>query len=421
MATLIKQATVLNSNSEYNNKKVDILIEGGKIAEIKRSITPKVNCKTIEGDDLYVSIGWMDMQAVFCDPALEHKETIESGTKAASAGGFTAVCVHGYNQCSINNKSTVEYILNKSDKLVDLYPIGSITVKTEGKELAEMYDMQLAGAKAFSDFKHPLMHAGVFMRAMQYANNFNSFVIAHCNDTNLSHGGQMNEGATSTSLGLKGMPAIAEEIMLERNISLLEYTGGKLHIPTISTAGSVELIKKAKANGLNITAGVAAINLMYDDSVLKDFDSNYKVDPPLRTKKDVEALRKAVDNGIIDVIVSDHNPQDSESKDLEFDLADFGIINLQTAFNCVAEAFKNKDIHKAIDALSVNPRNILGVEVPKFNEGEEANLTLFSLKQTSQLTEKNNQSRSKNSPFLNKTLQGKVIGVINGSKSFINA
>jgi dihydroorotase len=209
--------------------------------------------------------------------------------------------------------------------------------------------------------------------------------------------------------------------MLERNISLLEYTGGKLHIPTISTAGSVELIKKAKANGLNITAGVAAINLMFDDSVLKDFDSNYKVDPPLRTKKDVEALRKAVDNGIIDVIVSDHNPQDSESKDLEFDLADFGIINLQTAFNCVAEAFKNKDIHKAIDALSVNPRNILGVEVPKFNEGEEANLTLFSLKQTSQLTEKNNQSRSKNSPFLNKTLQGKVIGVINGSKSFINA
>lgn len=421
MATLIKQATVLNSNSEYNNKKVDILIEGGKIVEIKKTISPKANCKIIEGDDLHVSIGWMDMQAVFCDPALEHKETIETGAKAASAGGFTAVCIHGYDQCSINNKSTVEYILNKSDKLVDLFPIGSITVKTEGKELAEMYDMQLAGAKAFSDHKHPIIHAGVFMRAMQYANNINSFVIAHCNDTHLSHGGQMNEGSTSTSLGLKGMPAIAEEIMLERNISLLEYTGGKLHIPTISTAGSVELIKKAKANGLNITAGVAAINLMYDDSVLKDFDSNYKVDPPLRTKKDVEALRKAVDNGIIDVIVSDHNPQDSESKDLEFDLADFGIINLQTAFNCIAEAFKNKDIHKAIDALSLNPRNILGIEVPKFNEGEEANLTLFSLKQTSQLTEKNNQSRSKNSPFLNKTLQGKVIGVINGSKSFINA
>ncbi|MFO0357502.1 MAG: dihydroorotase [Sphingobacteriaceae bacterium] len=421
MATLIKQATVLNSNSEYNNKKVDILIEGGKIVEIKKTISPKANFKIIEGDDLHVSIGWMDMQAVFCDPALEHKETIETGAKAASAGGFTAVCIHGYDQCSINNKSTVEYVLNKSDKLVDLFPIGSITVKTEGKELAEMYDMQLAGAKAFSDHKHPIMHAGVFMRAMQYANNINSFVIAHCNDTHLSHGGQMNEGSTSTSLGLKGMPAIAEEIMLERNISLLEYTGGKLHIPTISTAGSVELIKKAKANGLNITAGVAAINLMYDDSVLKDFDSNYKVDPPLRTKKDVEALRKAVDNGIIDVIVSDHNPQDSESKDLEFDLADFGIINLQTAFNCIAEAFKNKDIHKAIDALSLNPRNILGIEVPKFNEGEEANLTLFSLKQTSQLTEKNNQSRSKNSPFLNKTLQGKVIGVINGSKSFINA
>lgn len=421
MATLIKQATVLNSNSEYNNKKVDILIEGGKIVEIKKTISPKANCKIIEGDDLHVSIGWMDMQAVFCDPALEHKETIETGAKAASAGGFTAVCIHGYDQCSINNKSTVEYILNKSDKLVDLFPIGSITVKTEGKELAEMYDMQLAGAKAFSDHKHPIMHAGVFMRAMQYANNINSFVIAHCNDTHLSHGGQMNEGSTSTSLGLKGMPAIAEEIMLERNISLLEYTGGKLHIPTISTAGSVELIKKAKSQGLNITAGVAAINLMYDDSVMSDFDTNYKVDPPLRTKKDVEALRKAVDNGTIDVIVSDHNPQDTESKDLEFDLADFGVINLQTTFNCVVEAFKNKDIHKAIDALSINPRVILGVDVPAIKEGEEANLTLFSLKQTSQLTDKNNQSRSKNSPFYNKPMMGKVIGVINGSKSLFNA
>lgn len=421
MATLIKQATVIDNTSEYSNKKVDILIEGGKIAEIKKSINPKSNCKIIEGDDLCVSIGWMDMQAVFCDPALEHKETIESGSKAASAGGFTAVCVHGYNQCSINNKSTVEYILNKSDKLVDLIPIGSISVKTEGKELAEMYDMQLAGAKAFSDHKHPIMHSGVFLRAMQYANNINSFIISHCNDTHLSHGGQMNEGATSTSLGLKGMPAIAEEIMLERNISLLEYTGGKLHIPTISTAGSVELIKKAKASGLNITAGVAAINLVYDDTVLADFDTNYKVDPPLRTKKDVDVLRKAVDNGTIDVIVSDHNPQDTESKELEFDLADFGIINLQTTFNCVAEAFKNKDIQKAIEAMSVNPRHILGVDVPQIKEGEEANLTVFSIKQTSQLTDKNNQSRSKNSPFLNKTMQGKVIGVINGSKSFFNA
>lgn len=421
MAILIKQATVLDKNSEFDGKKVDILIDGGKIAEIKKSISVKTNCKVIEGDELFVSNGWMDMQSVFCDPVLEHKETIESGLKAAAAGGFTSVCVHGYDQCSINNKSTVEYILNKTDKLVDVIPIGSITVKTEGKELAEMFDMKTAGALAFSDHKHPITHSGLFIRAVQYANNIDSFIIAHCNDQNISHGGQMNEGATSTSLGLKGMPAIAEELMLERNISLLEYAEGKIHIPTISTAGSVDIIKKAKAKGMNVTAGVAAINLMYDDSMLNDFDSNYKLDPPLRTKKDVEALRKAVENGTIDVIVSDHNPQDVESKELEFDLADFGIINLQTTFNCVAEAFKDRGLEAAIEALSNKPRAILGMEQTAIKEDADANLTIFSVKQTSTLSDKNNHSRSKNSPFLNKTLQGKVIGIINGSKSSFNA
>lgn len=421
MAILIKQASIFTSDKELSDKKMDILIEGGKIISIKKSITPKANEKVIEGDDLCVSAGWVDMQSAFCDPVLEHKETIETGSKAAAAGGFTSVCVHGYSQCSINNKSTVEYVLNKADKLVQIIPFGSITLKTEGKELSEMYDMKLAGAKAFSDYKHPISHAGVLLRALQYSNNIQSFIVAHCKDEDISGGGQMNEGVVSTSLGLKGMPALAEELMLERNISLLEYAGGKMHISTISSAGSVDLIKKAKANGLNITCGVAAINLQYDDSVLSDFDTNYKVNPPLRTKKDVEALRKGIENGVIDVIVSDHCPQDPESKELEFDLADFGIINLQTAFNCVAEAYKNKDIHAAIEALTSRPRAILGIENPVIKEGADANLTIFSLKQSSTLTSKNNYSRSKNSPFLNKTLSGKVIGVINGSKSFYNA
>jgi dihydroorotase len=421
MAILIKQATVIDKHSDFAGKKVDILIEGGKIAEIKKSIAPKTNYKIIEGEELCVSNGWVDMQTVFCDPVLEHKETIETGLKAAAAGGFTAVCIHGYKQCSINNKSTVEYILNKTDKLVNVVPIGSITVKTEGKELAEMFDMKTAGALAFSDHKHPITHSGLFIRAVQYANNIDSFIIAHCNDENISHGGQMNEGAMSTGLGLKGMPSIAEELMLERNIGLLEYAGGKIHIPTISTAGSVDIIKKAKAKGLHVTAGVAAINLMYDDSVLADFDSNYKLDPPLRTKKDVEALRKGVENGVIDVIVSDHNPQDVESKELEFDLADFGIINLQTTFNCVAEAFKNHGLEEAIEALTSKPRAILGMNSQSIKEEADANLTIFSVKQSSTLSDKNNESKSKNSPFLNKILPGKVIGIINGGKSSFNA
>jgi len=420
MTILIKQATVIDPKSDFSGKKVDILIEGGKISDIKKSITPKSNYKIIEGDDLLVSNGWVDLQATFCDPILEHKETIETGIKAAAAGGFTAVCIHGYGQCSINNKSTIEYILNKADKTVNILPIGSITVKTEGNELAEMYDMKLAGAVAFSDHKHPISHSGLFVRAVQYAHSIDSFIMANCNDLDISKGGQMNEGPVSTGLGLKGMPSLAEEIMLERNISLLEYAGGKLHVPTISTAGSVDLIKKAKAKGLNITAGVAAINLIYDDSMLSDFDSNYKVDPPLRTKKDVDALRKGIENGIIDVIVSDHNPQDVESKELEFDLADFGIINLQTAFNCVVEAFKNKEIDKAIDALTINPRKVLGLPESIIKENADANLTIFSIKQTSTFNDKSNYSKSKNSPFLNKELQGKVVGIINGTKSAFN-
>ncbi len=420
MTILIKQALVLASNSVHFNKKVDILVEAGKIVEIKKSIATKPHYKTIEADGLCVSAGWIDFQAAFCEPAYEHKETIESGLKAAARGGFVGVCMHGYNQFAINNKATIEYILNKADKLVNVYPFGSVTQKTEGKDISEMYDMKLAGASGFSDYKNPIMHSGVMLRALQYANGINSFVVAHCNDTQISHGGQMNEGNTSTSLGLKGMPAIAEELMLERNIFLLEYTGAKIHIPTITSAGSIELVKKAKSKGLNITVGVAAINLLLDDSVLKEFDTNYKVDPPLRTKKDVEALRKAVENGIIDVIVSDHFPQDIECKDLEFDLADFGIINLQTAFNCVAESFKEKSIEAAINALSINPRKILNLPVPEIKEDEDACLTLFNLNQKNIFIEKDNESKSKNSPFFGKELQGKVIGIINGSKSLFN-
>ncbi len=420
MAILIKNALIISPGSEHHNKRSDLLVEAGKIVTVKKNIVND-SAKIIETDGLCVSPGWLDMQADFCEPSEEHKETIETGSKAAAAGGFTGVCLHGNGNHSINNKATVEFILNKADKLVNLYPFGSISHKTEGKELAEMYDMKSAGAVAFSDHKNPIMNPSLLIRALQYTSGFNSFVSVHCNDKFLSQGGQMNEGVVSTSLGLKGIPAIAEELMLERNISLLEYAGGKLHVATISTAGSVELIRKAKAKGLNISAGVAAINLLYDDGQLKDFNTNLKTDPPLRTKKDVEALKKGIENGVIDVIVSDHQPQDVESKELEFDLAEFGIINIQTTFNCIAEAFKDRDISKAINALSINPRKLLGLPISTISEGEEANLTLFSTSLRSEFNQKINKSKSTNSPFLNQTLSGKVIGVINGSKSYFNS
>ena len=418
---MIRQAKIVSETSGFHNKTVDVLIESGVITEIKKTISAKGNVKVIEAEGLHLSTGWIDMQAVACDPGLEHKETLDTLVRAAAAGGFTGVCVHSYTQPAMHNKMQIEYVVNKSqNKVVDVFPFGTITMDGKGKDMAEMYDMKSSGALAFSDYKHPVKDAGTVLRAMQYAANIGSLIITHCNDESISHGGQMNEGETAVTLGLKGIPALAEELMIQRNLSILEYAEGRLHIPTVSTRGGVELIKKAKASGLNVTAGVAAVNLYLDDSELKEFDTRYKTDPPLRTRRDVQALCNAVANGVIDVIVSDHLPQDVESKELEFDLADHGIINLQTAFNCALEGLKEKNIESLVKALTDNPRSILGLEQPAIEEGQPANLTLFALNEEFVFTERLNYSRSRNSPFLGETLKGRVVGIINGSKSFFN-
>lgn len=419
MNVLIKQAKIICPSSSFHHKTMDVLIENGNISQIKKSINA-AGVKTIEEDGLMISIGWLDMQTNLCDPGFEHKEDLESGLKAASAGGFTGIAVMSGTNPPLHNKAQIEYLLNRSkNSLTDVYPVGTLSQNQEGKDLSEMYDMKLAGAVAFGDYKNPIKDAGLILRALQYTTNIGSFIITHCDDKSISHGGQMNEGETSTILGLKGIPALAEEIMLQRNISVLEYAGGKMHIPTISTKGSVELIKKAKSNGLQITCGVAAHNLLLDDTALVDFDTNFKVNPPLRNKKDVEALRKALENGIIDVVVSDHRPQDIECKDLEFDLADNGIIALQSAYASAITGLKG-EYEKLIEALSIAPRKVLGLEIPKIEEGEKANLTLFTVNGETKLTEKDIYSKSKNTPFLGKTLQGKVIGCINNNKGYWN-
>lgn len=421
MTILIKQATVISAGSAWHHKTVDILIESGSITEIKKSISAKSGVKVIEASGLHVSAGWVDMQAVSGDPGFEYKDDLDTLIRCAAAGGFTAVCVHSSNQPALHNKMQIEYMTNKTrNKVVDVLPFGTITAEGKGKDLAEMYDMKRSGAMGFSDHKHTLKDAGTVMRALQYSLNINSFIITHCNDESISKGGQMNEGEVAATLGLKGIPGLAEELMLQRNLSVLEYAGGRLHIPTISTKGSVDLIRKAKAAGLDVTCGVAAVNLFLDDASLKEFDTNYKVDPPLRSKRDVQALRNGLESGVIDVVVSDHQPQDVESKELEFDLADVGLINLQTAFSCALEGMKDKSVDALVQALSDNPRKIVGLEAVTIGEDQPANLTLFTLDGETTLTEKTNYSKSRNSPFFNKPLKGKVIGVINGARSFFN-
>lgn len=421
MTILIRQARVVSEKSEHHGKTMDLLIEGGQITAIKKSLPVSVGTKVIEAEGLCVSEGWIDLQAVSGEPGFEHRESLDTLIKSAAAGGFTGLCLHSNNQPALDNKAQIEYVLGKTrNKAVDVYPLGTITVGGKGNDLSEMYDMKQAGAIAFSDYKHGLQDSGMLLRALQYSSGIDSFIMAHCQDESLTRGGQMNEGETSTALGLKGMPALAEEIMLERNLSILEYCGGKMHVPCISSKGSVELIRKAKSSGLNVTCGVAAVNLFLDETALKEFDTNVKINPPLRSKKDLLALRNAVENGTIDVIVSDHCPLDTEAKELEFDLAEFGMHGLQTAFSCALEGLKEKNINAIIRAFTSGPRTILGMEEQGIAENQSANLTLFTLSGKTVLAEKNNASKSSNSPFFDQELSGSVIGIINGSKSYFN-
>lgn len=418
MNLLIKQATVVDSASPHNSKVMDVLIEKGVITQIKKSITAEKGITIIEGDNLHMSAGWFDMQVNFCDPGNEHRETLKQGLHAAAKGGFTGVAIMSGTNPPLHNKAQIDYVVNKSKtNLVDVYPVGTLSYNQEGKDLSEMYDMQLSGAIAYSDYKKSIKDAGLILRALQYSKNINSFIITHCDDKTISHDGLMNEGVISTKLGLKGMPALAEEIMLQRNIQILEYTGGKMHIPTISTRGSVDLIKKAKAKKLNITCGVAAYNLLLDETDLEGFDTNFKVNPPLRTKEDIEALKKGLVDGTIDVIVSDHNPQDIESKDLEFDLADNGMIGLESCFGVLNTALGSKlSIEIIVEALTKNPRSILGLPAVNIKEGEEANITLFNPTKKYVFDKSHIVSTNKNSGFIGRELKGMVIKVINNKQ-----
>jgi dihydroorotase len=421
MNILLKSAHIIDSQSPHNGKVMDVLIENGIIKSIKSKISPDKNVKIIEAENLHVSAGWVDMQVNFCDPGFEHKEDLKSGISAASAGGYTGVAIVSSTNPPIHSKAEVLYIKNKTaDFIIDVYPIGTLSHKQEGQEIAEMYDMKQAGAVAFSDDKKTINNAGLLQRALLYAQNFEGLIITHCDDKSISQDGKMNEGITSTQLGLKGIPALAEEIMVERNIFLAEYTNAPIHIANVSTQKSVELIRRAKAKGLKVTASVNAYSIALDDTCLIDFDSNYKLNPPLRTKVDIEALRKGIIEGTIDVITSDHRPQDIESKDIEFDHASNGMIGLESAFGLINSNKGKIKLETIIETLTTNPRNILKLQPTIIKEGEQANITFFSPDLEWTFEKKHIQSKSSNTPFIGNKFKGKVLGIINKKQLHIN-
>lgn len=414
---LIKSIHVLDTNSPYNGQHADILIEDKKITAINK--IPKGTYEIFEGKGLYLSPGWIDLRVNCCEPGMEHKEDIASASVAAMYGGFCKMLAMPATTPVADNKSAIHYMLNTAiDSHVTLLPAGSITIRHEGKELAEMLDMKNAGAVAFTDYKNSISDALVLKLALSYAKNIDALIMHHpLNKTLSNHDNSINESLNTMQLGFKGSPTVAESIMLQRDIELLKYTGGRLHVCGVSCKESVEIIANAKANGLSITCDVCIHNLILDDSKLIEFDSNYKVNPPLRSTDDIEALIKAVNEDVIDAIVSDHSPQDIESKRVEFEFALPGIIGIQTLF-ALYNTFLSKSIslEKFVQKLTHGPAHILAIRENKIDIGEDAVCTVFQTTDSWTFNNSVNKSKSKNSPFMDKEMLGKAVAIINKGK-----
>ena len=418
MSILFQSVKVIDSQSKYNNKTVDVLVNKGVIESIGKNIEPPKKCKIIHGKELHLSPGLMDLHVNYRDPGYDWKEDLNTGIQASAKGGFTSVLYMPSNNPSTNSKVQVDYIRNATKgSVVEVLPAGNVTVDHQGQQLTELYEMSQSGAKAFTDDRNSIQKADVMKLALLYTKNFDGLVMNQPNDKTISSEGKMNEGIASTKLGLKGIPALAEEVMLARDIELLEYTQGKFHASRISTKKSVELIRAAKKKGLNVSADVAIHNLILQDQDCATFDSNYKVFPPLRTSEDIKALIEGLKDGTIDAICSDHCPEDVEHKVLTFDQANFGIIGAQTVLPLALELQKELGLHIIIDALSHNPRKLLGIERLTIEEGAEANLCCFSTSDEWTFNEESIVSKSKNTPFLNRTFKTKVWGTVKGSLS----
>jgi dihydroorotase len=418
MNLLIKSASVIDPNSPFNKQVADILIEGGRISKIGTELS--ADAEVFDAAGKSVSPGFFDLNSNIGELGFETKEDIKTGSRAAAAGGFTGVALMPNTNPPVHSKAEVEYLVNKAARnLVDIYPLGTISYKREGKDMAEMYDMFLSGARAFTDGNKPVQDAGLMERALLYAHGFGALIFSYPEDTAIAGKAKMNEGNMSTILGMKGIPALAEELMVARDLYLSEYTASPIHFSTISTERSVELIREAKRKGIPVTCDVAAHHLILTDEAVAGFDSLYKVKPPLRTQKDIDALIAGLTDGTIDAIVSQHTPHEVEFKNVEFEIAEYGIIGYQTAFSLAVQA--GLPVELIIEKLAINPRRILKLTVPTIAEGQAANLIVFDAAAEWEYTRANNYSKSYNSPFIGQNLKGRVLLTCNNSQQFKNA
>ncbi len=417
MKLLIRQATIIHSSYTGTGNKKDILIHNGIIEKIANDIQD-TDAKILAGNDLHVSIGWMDIFADFADPGHEYRETLETGAEAAAAGGYTDVMLIPNTKPALSEKGQIEYIIRKSALLpVTLYPIGCITQQAEGKLLAEMYDMHQSGAIAFSDGLLPVQHSGILLKALQYVLANGASIIQLPQDKSLGAKGLMNEGLMSTRLGLPGIPAIAEELMINRDIELLRYSNSKLHITGVSTQKGIELISAAKKEGLSITCSVTPYHACFCDEDLADYNTNLKLNPVLRNRQDMMAIRKAIGENVVDCICSQHLPLHSDDKDCEFEYALPGIAGIETVYGAVSPFLT---VEKWIEKVTLAPRKIFGIPIPEIKEGAAATLTVFEPHETLIWQKENIRSKSFNNPFIGKKLTGIVKAIINKNQVRIN-
>ncbi|MEI7541888.1 MAG: dihydroorotase [bacterium] len=419
MKLLIKNGTVVDPANK-KEEKADILINNGKIEQVSKSINSK-DAKVIDASGLFVLPGFIDMHVHFREPGFEYKETIESGSRAAAKGGFTTVACMPNTDPPIDNQAMVEFINMKSKQvgLIDVKAIGTITKGRAGLELAPIGELFKAGAVAISDDGGTVMNAEIVRRALQYCKMFGMPLIEHCEDVNLAGDNTVNEGYFGTMLGLKGIPASAEESIVARDIMIAKDTGGRLHLAHLSTAGAIELLRWAKKQGINVTAEVTPHHFTLDDSALVNYDTNYKMNPPLRSKADVLAMKKGLKDGTIDVIATDHAPHAELDKDVEWIQAASGIIGLETAFPLIITELVNKGfltLSEAVKKITINPAKILNLEKGTLSVGAEADIVIADIKKEVVITEEFFGSRSSNSPFIGSKLKGSIEIVLKSGK-----